>query len=56
MNPVHILQSIYSNIKFNIILPSTPMPMDVVSYCQFSDKNYVWLSQLSHKCYMSCPS
>jgi hypothetical protein len=52
IHPVHTLPPYFPNIHSNIILPSTLRSLDWSLPFWFSDQNYVYISHLSHACYM----
>jgi len=52
MHPVHTFPPYFPKIYTNIILPSTLWSLPF----RFSDQNFVYISHLSHACYMPRPS
>jgi hypothetical protein len=56
MHPVHTFPPYFPKIQSNIILPSTPRPSEWSLLFRLTNKNCVWISLLSHVCYMPLPS
>jgi hypothetical protein len=52
MYPVHTLSSCFSNIHYNIILPSTTSLPSCLFLSGFNNQNFVYFSYFSHACYM----
>jgi len=46
----------FSKIYSDIILPSMPMSSEWSLHFKFSNQNVVWISHISHACYMLHPS
>jgi len=55
MHPVHISPHYFPKMNSYIILPSTPTSSEWSLPFRFSNQNFVWISPLSHACYISCP-
>jgi len=56
MNPVHTFPPFLSKIHFNIILPSLFGFSESSLPFRFPDQNFVFISHISHACYMPHPS
>jgi len=56
MHPVHTFPSYFPNIHSNIIFPSTPCSSMWSLPSKFYDQSFVYVSHLSHTCYMPRPS
>jgi len=56
MNPVHTLPYYFAKIHAIIIIPSTPSSSELSVPFRFSDQNLLYISYLSHACYMLLPS
>jgi len=56
IHPVHTFSPYFHKIHSNnIISPSTPRSYEWSLSFKFSDQHLVFMSHLSHSCYMSCP-
>jgi hypothetical protein len=55
MNLFHVFPPYFHNNNSNIILLSTPRSPGSPFNVRFFDKNFVWISYLSHSCYMPRP-
>jgi len=56
MHPIHTFPPIFLKIHSSITFPSTPSSSEWSLPVQFPEQNSVCISQLSHVCYMTCPS
>jgi hypothetical protein len=55
MNPIHIVLPYFYIIHCNIVLPSIPRSSKYLFPSGFSEPNFLWISNLSHECYIPRP-